>query len=125
MPIVNYMQYCEMLDRAHREHFAYPAINIGTIDTMNAAIEGLAKAKSDGIVQVSIGAGTHSSGDLGDSILGSITLAEHAHRAAERYDINIALHTDHCTTDHIDDFLEPLIAETSRRRSKGQPNLFS
>ena len=116
MPIVNYTQYCEMLDRAHRERFAYPAINISTIDTVNAAIEGLAKVKSDGIVQASIGAGTHSSGDLGDSILGSITLAEHAHRAAERYD---------CTTDHIDDFLEPLIAETSRRRSKGQPNLFS
>jgi fructose-bisphosphate aldolase, class II len=125
MPIVDYARYCEMLDRAHNENFAYPAINISTIDTMNAAIEGLADAKSDGIVQVSIGAGTHSSGNVGDSVLGSITLAEHAHRVAERYDVNIALHTDHCTTDHIDDFLVPLIEETARRRSAGQSNLFS
>ncbi|HAA75276.1 TPA: class II fructose-bisphosphate aldolase [Candidatus Latescibacteria bacterium] len=125
MPIVNYERYCEMLDRAHAEHFAYPAINISTIDTMNAAIEGLVAANSDGIVQVSIGAGTHSSGNLADSVLGSITLAEHAHRVADRYDVNIALHSDHCTTDNIDDFLVPLIDETARRRAVGQPNLFS
>ena len=125
MPIVNHSRYCEMLDRAHKEHFAYPAINVSTVDTMNAAIEGLAQAESDGFVQVSLGAGTHTSGNLGDSVLGSITLAEHAHRVAERYDINIALHTDHCTTDNIDSFLEPLIAETARRRATGLPNLFS
>lgn len=125
MPIVNYARYCEMLDRAHREHFAYPAINISTVDTMNAAIEGLAAAESDGIVQVSLGAGSHTSGNLGDSVLGAITLAEHAHRVADRYDVNIALHTDHCTTDHIDDFLKPLIEETARRRADGKPNLFS
>ena len=125
MPIVNYERYCEMLDRAHAEHFAYPAINISTVDTMNAAIEGLVAANSDGFIQVSIGAGTHSSGNLADSVLGSITLAEHAHRVADRYDVNIALHTDHCTTDKIDDFLVPLIDETARRRAVGQPNLFN
>jgi fructose-bisphosphate aldolase class II len=125
MPIVTHARYCEMLDRAHKEHFAYPAINVSTVDTMNAAIEGLAQAESDGFVQVSLGAGTHTSGNLGDSVLGSITLAEHAHRVAERYDVNIALHTDHCTTDNIDSYLEPLIAETAKRRGAGLPNLFS
>jgi fructose-bisphosphate aldolase class II len=111
MLIVSHARYCEMLDRAHKEHFAYPAINVSTVDTMNAAIEGLALAESDGFVQVSLEAGTHTSGNLGDSVLGSITLAEHAHRVVERYDINIELHTDHCTTNNIDSFLEPWIAE--------------
>jgi len=125
MPIVDYARYCDMLDRAHNEHFAYAAINVSSIDTMNAAIEGLAAANSDGIVQVSLGGGAHTSGNLADSVLGSITLAEHAHRVAEGYDINIALHTDHCTTENVDGFLKPLIAETAKRRAAGLPNLFS
>ncbi len=125
MPIVDYKRYCEMLDKAQAENYAYPAINISNIDTVNAAIEGFVAAKSDGIIQVSTGGGAHSSGNLGDSVLGGISLAEHAHRVAARYDVNIALHTDHCTTDKIDSFLKPLIQETARRRANGQPNLFN
>lgn len=125
MPIVDYKRYCEMLDKANDGDYAYPAINTSNIDTVNAAIEGFVAAKSDGIVQVSTGGGAHASGNLADSVLGSISLAEHAHRVAARYDVNIALHTDHCTTDKVDSFLKPLIQETARRRANGQPNLFS
>jgi fructose-bisphosphate aldolase class II len=125
MPIVNFERYCEMLDKAHSENYAYPAINISNIDTLNAAIEGFVEAGSDGLVQVSTGAGDHASGNLKDMVLGAISLAEHAHRIAIRYDVNIALHTDHCTTDKVDTFLKPLIAETARRRKDGLPNLFS
>lgn len=125
MPVVDYKRYCEMLDKAHSEDYAYPAINISNMDTLNAAIEGFVAAKSDGIVQVSTGGGAHASGNLADSVLGAISLAEHAHRIAARYDINIALHTDHCTTDKVDSFLKPLIQETARRRANGQPNLFN
>lgn len=125
MPIVNYQKYCKMLEKAHAEGYAYPAINVTTTDTMNAAIEGFAEANSDGIIQVSTGGGAHASGSLKDMVLGAISLAEHAHRVAERYDVNIALHTDHCQTDKIDSFLKPLIAETARRRAAGLPNLFN
>ena len=31
-----------------------------------------------------------------DMPLGAISIAEHVHRAAERYPIYVALHTDHC-----------------------------
>ena len=48
--IVSHSHYCEMLVRAHKENFAYPAINVSTVDTMNAAIEGIALAESDGFV---------------------------------------------------------------------------
>lgn len=125
MPIVNHAKYVAMLEKAHKEGFAYPAINVTTTDTMNAAIEGFAAANSDGIIQVSTGGGAHATGNVKDSVLGAIILAEQAHYIAEKYDINIALHTDHCQTDKIDSFLKPLIAETARRRKAGLPNLYN
>lgn len=114
-----------MLDKALAEGYAYPAINVLEVATLNAAIEGFAAARSDGIVQISVAAGAHTSGALKDPVLGAITLAEHARRLADRYDINVAIHTDHCPTEKVDAFLKPLIAETARRRAAGLPNLFN
>jgi len=125
MPVVDLERYCTMLDRARAGKYAYPAINVLEIATLNAAIEGFAAANSDGIVQISVAAGAHTSGAIADPVLGAITLAEHARRLADRYDVNIAVHTDHCPTDKVDSFLKPLIAETARRRAKGLPNLFN
>lgn len=125
MPIVDHSKYVAMLKKAHKEGYAYPAINVTQIDTLNAAIEGFAAARSDGIIQVSTGGGAHASGNLKDSVLGAIALAEHAHRIAARYEVNLALHTDHCQTDKIDSFLKPLIEATAQRRKKGLPNLFN
>jgi fructose-bisphosphate aldolase class II len=125
MPVVTFQRYCEMLDRALKEGYAYPAINVLEITTLNAAIEGFAAAKSDGIVQISVAAGVHTSGAVKDAVLGAVTLAEHAHRLAEKYDVNIVVHTDHCPTEKVDAFLKPLIAETARRRAAGLPNLFN
>ncbi len=125
MPVVTFSRYCEMLDKAFKEGYAYPAINVLEIATLNAAIEGFAAAKSDGIVQIGVAAGVHTSGAVKDALLGAVTLAEHAHRLAEKYDVNVAVHTDHCPTEKIDVFLKPLIAETARRRAAGLPNLFN
>lgn len=125
MPAASLKRYREMLDKALAGKYAYPAINVLEVGTLNAAIEGFAAAESDGIVQISIAAGAHTSGALGDPVLGAITLAEHARRLAEHYDINVGIHTDHCPTANVDSFLKPLIAETARRRAAGLPNLFS
>ena len=124
MPVVDHNGYCRMLDAARAGTYAYPAINVTSTDTANAAIEGFVAAKSDGIIQVSIGGGAHASGDLKDSVVGAISLAEHVHRVAARHSINVALHTDHCQPDKVDSFLRPLIEETGRRRKAGLPNLF-
>jgi len=51
-------------------------------------------------------------------------LAEAAHRLAERYEVLIALNTDHCQPEKAEGFLMPLIEETARRRARGQANLF-
>ena len=126
MPVANYRQYCEMLDRARKGRFAYPAINVTSLTTANAVLKGLAESGSDGIVQVSIGGASFASGSaVKDAVLGAISIAEHVHRVADRYSILVALHTDHCQADKLDKFVIPLVEETERRRAAGRPNLFS
>lgn len=125
MPIATYEQYCQMLDNAAKGSFAYPAINITSTSTINAALDAFAKKGSDGIIQVSTGGGEFASGQsIKDMVLGTISLAQHVHLVAEKYDVLIALHTDHCHPQKVEDFLIPLIEETEKRRARGEANLF-
>ena len=125
MPVATPAQYAEMLDAAQQGDYAYPAINITSLVTLNAALKGYADQKSDGIIQVSTGGGKFASGlNVGDNVLGAVVLAEACHRLAERYDILVALHTDHCPPDAVDSFLKPLIKATADRRAAGKGNLF-
>ena len=124
MPVADYGQYCEMLDRARKRKFAYPAINVTSLATANAVLKGLADSKSDGIIQVSTGGGAFASGSVvKDMALGAMSIAEHVHRVAARYPVYVALHTDHCQADKLDTFVLPLVEETERRRAARQPNL--
>ena len=125
MPIATPEVYAEMLDRAKREGFAYPAINITSSQTLNAALRGFAEAESDGIVQVSTGGAEYLSGSkVKDMVTGATALAEYAHVVAEKYPINIALHTDHCPKDKLDGFVRPLLKISQERVAKGQHPLF-
>ena len=125
MPIATYGQYAQMLQKAAEEHYAYPAINVTSTSTANAAIKAFADKKSDGIIQVSTGGGKFASGQgVGDMALGAISLATHCHLVASRYDICIALHTDHCHPEFVESFMIPLIEETEKRRKRGEVNLF-
>jgi len=126
MPVADYTTYCRMLDHAIEKKFAYPAINVTSLTTANGVLKGLAESKSDGIIQVSTGGGAFASGSsVKDMALGAISIAEHVHRAAERYPIYVALHTDHCQADKLNQFVMPLVEETERRRAAGMPNLFN
>lgn len=126
MPVATYEQYCKMLDNAYNKGFAYPAINVTSTSTANAALKAFADKKCDGIIQVSTGGGEFVSGQgIKDMALGAISLAQHVHLMAERYNILIALHTDHCAHKHVEKFMLPLIEETEKRRKKGMPNLFN
>lgn len=125
MPVASFEQYCAMLESASKHKYAYPAINIASIEAANAALAGFAEAGSDGIIQISVGGGEHASGQtIKDSALGAISLANHVHLLAERYNVFIALHTDHCRPDKLESFLYPLVNETGKRRAEGKPNLF-
>ena len=126
MPVASYSQYCAMLDNAYKNKFAYPAINITSTSTINAVMDALAETKSDGIIQVSTGGGAFAAGQSSkDMVLGAISLANHVHTIADKYDICVALHTDHCHPAKVEGFLIPLIEETERRRAAGLPNLFN
>jgi fructose-bisphosphate aldolase class II len=126
MPLADYQTYCRELDRARKNHFAYPAINVSSLTTANAVLKGLAESRSDGIVQVSTGGAAFASGSsVKDMVLGAISIAEHVHRVADRYDIFVALHTDHCQAPLLESFLIPLVEKTERRRKVGLPNLFN
>ena len=126
MPVVDYKKYCEMLDNAKKNKFAYPAINVTSEATANACLEAFAELKSDGIIQVSTGGGEFASGlMLKDAALGAISIAQHVHLVAEKYDINVALHTDHCQPKKVDSFLKPLIEESRKRVAAGMKPLFN
>ncbi|MFN7805807.1 MAG: class II fructose-bisphosphate aldolase [Planctomycetaceae bacterium] len=125
MPIATPKQYAAMLDAAQKGDYAYAAINVTSIVTINGALKAFADKKSDGIIQISTGGGEFASGlNVKDATFGAIVLAEAAHRLAEKHNVLIALHTDHCQPKKVDSFLRPLIAETARRRKAGLPNLF-
>src|SRR3954447_9090421 len=111
MPIATPEIYADMLDRAKAGGFAYPAINVTSSESLNAALRGFADAGSDGIVQVSTGGAEFASGtSVKNMVTGAVALAEFAHVVAAKYPIQIALHTDHCPKDKLDSYVRPLLA---------------
>jgi fructose-bisphosphate aldolase class II len=125
MPIATPEMYAQMLDRAKAGAFAYPAINVTSSQTLNAAIRGFAEAGSDGIVQVSTGGAEYLSGPtVKDMVAGATALAVFAHEVAKNYDVQIALHTDHCPKDKLDGFVRPLLAISAERVANGENPLF-
>lgn len=114
-----------MLDAAQQGNYAYPAVNVTSITTINAALKAFADAKSDGIIQVSTGGGQFASGsDIKDAAFGAIVLAEATHILAEKYDILVGLHTDHCHPEKVDGFLKPLLEASRKRKAEGKGPLF-
>ncbi|MDC5697109.1 class II fructose-bisphosphate aldolase [Intrasporangium calvum] len=120
MPIATPEVYADMLDRAKAGSFAYPAINVSSSQTLNAALKGFADAGSDGIIQVSTGGAEYLSGpSVKNMVSGSLAFAAYAEEVAKHYPVNIALHTDHCPKDKLDGFVRPLLAASTERVKAG------
>ncbi|MBO0812962.1 MAG: class II fructose-bisphosphate aldolase [Microlunatus sp.] len=125
MPIASPEIYAEMLDRAKAGSFAYPAINVTSSQTLNAALQGFTDAGSDGIVQISTGGAEYASGPkIKNMVTGAVALAEYAQEVAKNYPVNIALHTDHCPKDKLDGYVRPLLAISADRVKNGRDPLF-
>jgi fructose-bisphosphate aldolase class II len=125
MPVADPQTYARMLDAAREGRYAYPAINITSSETVNAALRGFAEAGSDGLIQVSTGGAEFASGThVKNMAAGAIALAEFIHRIAENYDVNIAITTDHCQPGKVDSFLRPLLAASRERVERGEGPLF-
>jgi fructose-bisphosphate aldolase, class II len=110
-----------MLDGAAAGGFAFPAVNVTSSQTLNAAMRGFAEAGSDGIVQATVGGARYLGGN---ALAGARALAALGHELADRYGVAIALHTDHCAPEHVDAFLRPLLAASGERVGRGEPPLF-
>lgn len=125
MPIATPAQYAAMLDAAQKGGYAYPAINVTSLTTINGALKAFSEAKSDGIIQVSTGGGEFASGTaVKDAAFGAIILAEACHLLAEKHDVLIALHTDHCHPEKVESFLKPLLKASRERIAAGKGPLF-
>ena len=125
MPIATPEVYAQMLDAAKEKSFAYPAINVSSSQTLNAALKGFADAGSDGIIQVSTGGAEYLSAPSDkDMLTGSVAFAAYAAEVAKNYPVNIALHTDHCPQDKLDGFVRPLLDISAERVARGEAPLF-
>ena len=126
MAIVTSAEYQEMLDRAKKGGFAYPALNVSSSQTLNAALAGLQAAGSDGILQVSTGGADYWSGPtIKHRVSGALAFAAFAREVAKNYDIKVALHTDHCAEDQLDGFVRPLLELSAERVKAGGEAIFN
>jgi fructose-bisphosphate aldolase, class II len=125
MPVATPEIYAQMLDTAKEKRFAFPAINVSSSQTLNAALKGFADAESDGIIQISTGGAEYLSGPaVKNMVSGSVAFAAYAAEVAKNYPVNVALHTDHCPQDKLDGFVRPLLDISGERVSRGEAPLF-
>ncbi len=125
MPVATPEKYAEMLDTAKAKSFAFPAINVSSSQTLNAALQGFADAGSDGIIQISTGGAEYLSGPtVKNMVTGSVAFAAYAAEVAKNYPVNVALHTDHCPKDKLDGFVRPLLDISAERVGRGEAPLF-
>jgi fructose-bisphosphate aldolase class II len=125
MPVATPDQYAEMLDTAKAKGFAFPAINVSSSQTINAVLQGLTEAGSDGIIQVTTGGADYFAGHtVKNRAAGAIAFAKFATEVAKNYPITVALHTDHCPKDALAGFVEPLIAASEEEVKAGRNPIF-
>lgn len=86
MPLVNPMKF---LLKAEETGCAIASFNVHNLETIQAVVEGAAEERCPVIIQTTPGTLKHA----GIPYVGAIVKA-----AADRYDIPIALHVDHCTS---------------------------
>ena len=126
MAIATPEKYNEMIDAAKAGHYAYPAVNVTSSQTLSAALQGFAEAESDGIIQVSTGGAAYWSGSsVKDMVAGSLGFAAFAKEVAKNYGVNIALHTDHCPADKLDGFVKPLLEASEAEVKAGRDPIFN
>lgn len=123
MPVATPERYAQMLDTAKAGGFAFPAVNVSSSSTINAALQGLTEAGSDGIIQVTTGGADFFAGQsVTARASGALAFAGFVTEVAKNYPITVALHTDHCPKDALDGFVMPLIqASEDAVKAGGNP----
>lgn len=125
MPVATPDEYAQMLDEAKEKGFAFPAINVSSSSTINAVLQGLSEAGSDGIIQVSTGGADFFAGQsVKARASGALAFAAFVTEVAKNYPVKVALHTDHCPKDALDSFVLPLISASEEAVKAGRNPIF-
>jgi fructose-bisphosphate aldolase, class II len=125
MPVATPDQYAEMLDKAKKNGFAYPAFNVSSSQTVNAVLQGLTEAGSDGIIQVTTGGADYFAGQTVKArASGALAFAAFVTEVAKNYPVTVALHTDHCPKDALESLVLPLIAASESEVKAGHNPIF-
>jgi len=125
MPIATPDQYAEMLNKAKSHGYAYPAFNVSSSQTINAVLQGLSDAESDGIIQVTTGGADYFAGQsVKARASGALAFAAFVTEVAKNYPVTVALHTDHCPKDALDGFVMPLIEASEAEVKAGRNPIF-
>jgi len=95
-------EHLNTLYRVARENnYAFPAVNVVSTNSINAALEAASLCKSPIIIQLSHGGAAFFVGkgvplkDHQPAITGAIAAAHYVHAVAKHYGIPVVLHTDH------------------------------
>jgi fructose-bisphosphate aldolase class II len=105
--------------------YAFPAINAASSQSINAVLQGLTEAGSDGIIQVTTGGADYFAGHtVKGRATGALAFAKFATEVAKNYPITVALHTDHCPKPALEDFVLPLIAASEEEVKAGRNPIF-
>jgi fructose-bisphosphate aldolase, class II len=120
----------KIFELAKANHFALPAVNVVSTDSVNAVMEAAKVVNSPVIIQFSNGgasfyAGKGLSNDQEKSaIAGAISGALHIHLLAEMYGIPVILHTDHAAKKLLP-WIDGLLAKGEEHFNKYGKPLFS
>jgi fructose-bisphosphate aldolase, class II len=92
----------DVFEYAKENKFAFPAVNVISSSTINAALQAAKEAKSGIMIQFSNGGAVFNAGKMLDNtdqkaaVAGSVAGAYHIREMAKHYGVPVILHTDHC-----------------------------
>ena len=110
-----------------RGGYAYPAINVTSSQTLNAALQGFLPMPSRMASSRFQWAAPRIFPVRGvnDRVTGSLAFAAFAHEVAKRYPhITVALHTDHCAKQYLDGWVRPLLDMEADEVAHGREPMF-
>jgi fructose-bisphosphate aldolase class II len=99
--VLSYSQAKKVFEKAKADHFALPAVNVTTSNTINATLEAAKSVNSPTIIQFSHSGAAFfigksiSNNDQRASIAGAVAGAKYIHEVSDLYGVPVLLNTDH------------------------------
>ena len=128
--VLHGQEVTEVLNYANENDFALPAVNVIGTNSVNAVLETARAVNSPVIIQFSNGgaaffAGKGLSNDLqAAAVAGAGSGAQHVHWMAEKYEVPVILHTDHCAKKLLP-WMDGMLDENERYFEKNGHALYS